>query len=243
MTARTLIPRKVLFGNPTRAMAKLSPDGRYLSYAAPVEGVLNIWVAPSDDLSAAKPITQERVRNVRFYEWAYTSRHILYMQDANGDENWHVLSTDVESGETRDLTPITGVNAQLSNVSHLFPEEVLIGLNDRNEQLHDLHRVNILTGERALVQENPGFAGMLADESFAVRLAFLPNLDGSLSVQQPNGSGGWREWATIPHEDSQTTSPYAFSTDGNTLYLADSRGRNTSALFAVDMQRDRKSVV
>ncbi len=243
MTARTLIPRKVLFGNPTRAMAKLSPDGRYLSYTAPVDGVMNIWVTPIDDLSAAKPITQERLRNVRFYQWAYTSRHILYLQDANGDENWHVLCADVESGETRDLTPIAGVNAQLGNVSHLSPEEILIGLNDRNEQLHDLHRVNILTGERTLVQENTGFVAMLADESYTVRLAFVPNMDGSISVQQPDGSGGWREWTTIPHEDSQTTEPYAFSTDGNTLYIADSRGRNTSALFAIDMQSGAQTLL
>lgn len=111
MTERTLIPRKLLFGNPTRALAKLSPDGRYVSYLAPLDGVLNLWIAPIDDLAAAKPITAERVRNIRFYEWAYTSRHLLYMQDANGDENWHVICADVESGAQRDLTPIEGVNA------------------------------------------------------------------------------------------------------------------------------------
>lgn len=243
MTGQSLIPRKVLFGNPTRALVKLSPDGRYLSYLAPLDGVLNIWVAPADDLSAAKPLTQERVRNIRMYEWAYTSHHVLYMQDANGDENWHVLAVDVENGETRDLTPIEGVNAFIDSLSHLRPSEALIAMNDRNPQLHDLYCVNLHSGERTLVQENIGFTMILTDKTFAVRLAVAPNPDGSLNIVQPDGQGGWQLWSSIPHEDTQTTMPYGFSTDGNTLYLADSRGRNTSALFALDMRSGAQTLL
>jgi dipeptidyl aminopeptidase/acylaminoacyl peptidase len=243
MTQRTLIPRKLLFGNPTRAMARLSPDGRYLSYLAPLEGVLNLWVAPSDDPNAAKPITQERVRNIRFYEWAYTSRHLLYMQDANGDENWHVICVDVESGDMRDLTPLEGVNAYISALSHLLPEEVLISINNRVPQLHDLYRVNLLTGERTLILENPGFADLVTDKHFAVRLAIAPQADGSFDVLQPDERGSWSLWTRIPHEDSATTQPYGFSADGNTLYLADSRGRNTSALFAIDMRNNVQMLI
>lgn len=235
MSDRTLIPRKILFGNPTRALAKLSPDGRYLSYLAPLDGVMNVWVAPTDDLESAKPITQERIRNVRFYEWAYTSRHILYLQDANGDENWHVICADVESGAARDLTPLEGVNAQLNAISRLFPEEALIGLNDRNAQLHDLYRVNLLTGERTLLQRNDGFAYFITDDHYNVRLAVAPNIDGSMNVLQPDAQGSWQMWMHIPYEDTLTTQPYGFSADGNTLYMADSRGRNTSALFALEM--------
>jgi len=243
MTSYPLIPRKVLFGNPTRALAKLSPDGRYLSYLAPLDGVLNIWVAPADAPNDAKPITQERARNIRMYEWAYTSRHVLYMQDANGDENWHVLCVDVESGEARDLTPIEGVNAYIEALSHLRPSEVLIAMNDRNPQLHDLHCVNLHSGERTLVQENIGFAMMLTDKTFAVRLALAPKPDGSFDIVQPDGQGSWQLWSHIPHEDAQTTMPYGFSTDGNTLYLADSRGRNTSALFALEMQSGAQTLL
>ncbi|MDW8300677.1 MAG: S9 family peptidase [Anaerolineae bacterium] len=243
MTGRTLIPRKLLFGNPTRAMAHLSPDGRYLSYLAPLDGVLNLWVAPTDDPSAAKPITQERVRNIRFYEWAYTSRHVLYMQDANGDENWHVICVDVESGESRDLTPIQGVNAYINALSHFMPEEVLISINDRVPQLHDLYRVNLLTGERTLVLENTGFADIVTDKQFKVRLVQAPQPDGSFDVLQPDGQGGWQVWTRIPHEDTVTTQLYGFSADGNTLYLADSRGRDTSALFAVDMHSKAQTLI
>ena len=85
-----MIPRSVLFGNPQRAMARISPDGKWLSYLAPVDGVLNVWVGPVDDLAAAKPVTNDKIRGIRGYFWAYTSKHILYMQDKGGDENWHV---------------------------------------------------------------------------------------------------------------------------------------------------------
>jgi hypothetical protein len=43
-----LIPRAHLFGNPTRAAARISPDGTMLSWLAPVDGVLNVFVAPTD---------------------------------------------------------------------------------------------------------------------------------------------------------------------------------------------------
>src|ERR1043166_1398177 len=136
-----LIPRKVLFGNPDRASARSSPDGKQLSFLAPVDGVLNVWVAPIDKPDDAKPVTQDKKRGIRSYNWAFTSQHLLYIQDKGGDENWHVYGVDLKSGETKDLTPIKGVNARIEGVSAKFPEEILIGLNDRDPKLHDVHRV------------------------------------------------------------------------------------------------------
>ena len=106
-----LIPREVLFGNPDRASPRLSPDGASISYLAPVDGVLNIWVGPEADPAAARPVTDDRERGIRIYFWAYTSRHVLYLQDKGGDEDWHVYSVDLTSGQTNDLTPLEGVNA------------------------------------------------------------------------------------------------------------------------------------
>ena len=109
-----LIPREVLFGNPRRAQARLSHDGKWISFQAPVNGVLNIWVAPADDLSKAKAVTEEKVRPIPSHDWAYDNKHILYIQDKNGDENFHLYATDVVTGETKDLTPIDGVRAEIA---------------------------------------------------------------------------------------------------------------------------------
>src|ERR1017187_4541862 len=117
-----LIPRKVLFGNPDKANARISPDGKQLSFLAPVDGVLNVWVGPIDKPDDAKPVTQDKKRGIRSYSWAFTSQHLLYIQDQGGDENWHIYRVDLKSGETKDLTPIKGVNAQIEGVSTKFPE-------------------------------------------------------------------------------------------------------------------------
>jgi dipeptidyl aminopeptidase/acylaminoacyl peptidase len=82
-----LIPRAVLFGNPDKANPQISPDGSRISFLADVEGVMNLWVAPADDPAAARPVTGDRGRGIQNYFWAFDNRHLLYLQDRNGDEN------------------------------------------------------------------------------------------------------------------------------------------------------------
>ena len=168
---KTLIPRDVLFGNPDRAAVRLSPDGKQLAYIAPLDGVMNIWVAPAADPNAAKAITHDKGRGIRSYFWAFTNQHILYLQDKDGDENWRIYSLDPRSGEAKDLTPAKGVQARIQEVSEKHPAEILIALNDRNPQLHDIYRVNIETGDKKLVMENEGYVGYLTDDDYAVRFA------------------------------------------------------------------------
>ena len=55
-----LIPRDVLFGNPQRAQARLSPDGKWLSFQAPVDGVMNIWVGRSTTSPRRNPSPKRR---------------------------------------------------------------------------------------------------------------------------------------------------------------------------------------
>lgn len=240
-----LIPRDQLFGNPDKAAARISPDGGKLSYLAPVDGVLNVWVGPADEPSAAKPVTQDKDRGIRSYFWAYTSNHILYIQDKDGDEDWHVYSVDLTSGETKDLTPLEKVNAQIEGVSHTFPEEILIGLNDRNKQLHDIYRVNISTGERELIQENPGFVGFMSDDDYRVRFAMSYGPDG-MTIFEPDSENKdmpWKEFQKVGMQDTMTTSPAGFDKTGTKLYLIDSRERNTGALTVIDLESGDQKVI
>ena len=239
-----LIPRKVLFGNPQKASARISPNGKWLSYLAPVEGILNVWVCPLGDLAAAKPVTHDKLRNIRGHRWAYTGQHILYTQDKEGDENWHVYATNVETGETKDLTPLENVHATIQDISQRQPKEILVGLNDRVPQLHDIYRVNIETGQREMIQENDGMVGYVTDEDFKVRFAiqFTPDANQVVLEAQPaagkigpKGITDWKEFLRTGPEDAMTTSPVGFDKSGQTLYLLDSRKRDTTALFAVDL--------
>jgi hypothetical protein len=104
----TLIPRRVLFGNPERTMVQLSHDGKHLSFLAPVNGVQNVWVAPVDNLSEARAITSATERGIPFAMWLYSNEHILYVQDRAGDENWRLYSVNIATLEERDLTPLEG---------------------------------------------------------------------------------------------------------------------------------------
>jgi dipeptidyl aminopeptidase/acylaminoacyl peptidase len=241
-----LIPRDVLFGNPERAMARLSPDGKYLSFMAPVDGVLNVWVGPADDMKQAKPVTKEKVRPVPGYSWAYDSKHILYSQDTNGNENFHLFATNVDTAETKDLTPIDGVRAELQEVSQKFPNEILVGLNDRNKELHDIWRVNIDTGEKKLVEQNPGVAGYVTDDGFNVRIAQNYTPTGGQVWLLPEGEGDakkWKEFQEFGPEDSMTSGPAGFDKTGRKLYFQDSRERNTAGLFEMNLDDGKVTLV
>lgn len=238
-----LIPRDLLFGNPDRAGTKISPDGKYLSFLAPVKGVLNVWVGPTDRPDAAKPVTKDTKRGIRTYFWTYTNKHILYAQDAEGDENWHIYRVDLTSGDIKNLTPLKKVAARIQGVSYRFPGEILIALNDRDARYHDVYRLNLESGKRALVQQNEGFLGFITDDDYKIRFATKFTPDGGNSIQQPDGKGGWTEFLKIPMEDSLTTNVVAFTKTGKAAYVIDSRGRNTGAFTVMDLKTGKQTVL
>ena len=239
-----LIPRKTLFGNPDRADVRISHDGTRISYLAPVDGVLNVWVAPVDAIQEARPVTQDTDRGIWFYVWTYNPDRILYIQDSEGDENWHVYAVDVETQETRDLTPFEGVHAMILPMSRRFPNEALVGLNVRDPRYHDIHRVDILTGEMSLVLENDiGAFGLLTDDDFRVRLATVTSEGGGMSTLERSDSGEWLPFMEIDLEDGMTTYPLGMDISGRTLYMADSRGRNTSALARFDFDNRKRTIL
>lgn len=238
-----LISRDVLFGNPDRAAVRLSPDGRQLSFVAPVDGVLNVWVGPADDFSAAKPVTNDKHRGIRAYFWAYTNRHIVYLQDKDGDENWRVYSKELQTGATKDLTPMSGVQARIQDVSEKLPTEMLISLNDRDPQHHDVYRVNIETGERALVLKNDEFLGFTTDDDYRIRLGTKVTDNGGTELFERTPDGAWKPFAKIGPDDALTTRPAGFDKTNQVLYMLDSRDRDTTALVAFDLKAGSQKVV
>ena len=230
-----LIPRKLLFGNPDRASAQISPDGAQISWLAPVDGVLNVWVAPADNPASARPVTRDTGRGIRFYGWAYSGAQIIYLQDAGGDENWHLYAVHLESDSILDLTPLEGIHAQIQEVSPKQPGHILAALNDRDSQFHDIYRIDLATGERSLVMQNDGFAGFVTDADFKVRFAVRMTADGGAEYLERDDNGGWQPFIAVGQEDSLTTGPVGFDRSGETLFLTDSRGRDTAALQSVHL--------
>jgi dipeptidyl aminopeptidase/acylaminoacyl peptidase len=190
-----LIPLPVLFGNPERVSPGISPDGTQLAWIAPHEGVLNVWLAPVSmqtgvDLAAARVITDDTDRGIRQFGWAHDGRHLLYIQDTGGDENFRLHDVDVQTMERRDLTPFEGVRTQLIAMERKLPNEILIGLNRDNPQLHDVYRLDLETGKLTKELENPGFVGWVADPELVVRAAMAPQPDGGFQLLVRDGAEG-----------------------------------------------------
>ena len=242
-----LIPRSVLFGNPERTSPQISPDGSTLAWIAPRffagrdDGVLNLWVAPVDgesgvDWASARPVTEDTDRGIRMYAWARDGRHLLYIQDVGGDENWRLYDVDTDSLARRDLTPFEGIHATIIGTSKRRPSEVLVGINADNPQLHDVYRLNLDSGSLVKEITNPGYAGWLADEDLVVRCALAPAPDGSFNVLVRDSSEEpFRHLLTIPAEDATSTDVVSFSGDGRSLFMISAAGSDTSRLTRVDL--------
>jgi dipeptidyl aminopeptidase/acylaminoacyl peptidase len=256
-----LIPRQVLFGNPDKASLKISPNHQMISFLAPVNDVLNVWVAPLDKPEDAVAVTKDTLRGIRTYFWAYNNEQVIYLQDVGGDENWQVHAVNVSTKEDKNLTPfeeITGPDgkpvtmpngkilrprAQIQEVSYKFPNEILIGLNTRNPQFFDIYHLNINTGDLKMIQQNNRFLGFQTDDDYNIRYAFENTPDGGNEIFVPDGKGGWKTFDKIPMEDALTTWPIGFDKTGKILYMIDSRGRNTAALTSVNLETGNKKVI
>src|SRR6266571_3493873 len=143
-----LIPGRVLFGNPERVSPRISPNGTSLAWIAPRGGVLNVWTAPVGadgvDWDSARVVTGDTDRGIRVFAWAHDGRHLLYLQDTGGDENWRLYDVDMETMARRDLTPFDGIQARIIATRKSHRDEVLVGINRDNPQLHDVSASDVV---------------------------------------------------------------------------------------------------
>jgi dipeptidyl aminopeptidase/acylaminoacyl peptidase len=234
----------VLFGNPERVSARISPDGSRLAWIAPDRGVLNVWVAPVDALEDARVVTDDRERGIRAFFWAHDGRHLLYIQDKGGDENWRLYGVDLTDGGTRDLTPFEDVQVQVLKVDKNVPDQLLIALNKDNPQLHDVYRLDLPTGELTKVAENPGVVDWVVDREFRVRGAVQPLPDGGSQVLVRDGEQDeWRVILQVSAEDALTTGPVTFDEKGSRLLAISSAGVNAGRLVWIDVDSGAVEVV
>ncbi|MFO1426012.1 MAG: S9 family peptidase [Steroidobacteraceae bacterium] len=200
-------------------------------------------MAPLGDLAAAKPVTADRRRGIRQHLWSHTGRDVLYLQDEGGDENWHVHAVDVESGADRDLTPIKGVAAQLVGVSWRKPGAVLVALNDRVPEWHDLYEIDIRSGARRPLEKNvQEFAGYAEDLDLRPRIAVKSSAEGG-DLYRRTAKGGWEKFLSYGMQDSLTTAPLAVEGNGRSALLLSSVGRDKAALVRLELASGAQTVI
>jgi dipeptidyl aminopeptidase/acylaminoacyl peptidase len=239
-----LIERASFVGAPAKANAKISPDGRWLSWLAPNAGVLNIWVAPVGALDKARPLTAGKPRPILSYFWAPDSSMILYATDNGGDENYQLYSVDPSNAARRTLTSFAKTRVGVLAVSRTITDRVLISANSRNPKYFDVLELNLKSGALKPVFQNDAYLGFLADDMLTLRLALRLRPGGAVDIFRFNDDGvEAKPFESIPAEDFFTTSPLDYTTDGKTLYWFNSRGRDTAALIAEDVATGKRTVL
>jgi len=239
-----LIPRDLLIGNPEKASPRISPDGRLMAYRAPVNEVMNVWVktiGQEDD----KPVTKDDNRGIRRYFWAEDSKHIMYLQDVGGDENWRLYDVSLKDDEIRDLTPYEKVQVQIVDRSKHYPNDLIIAMNKDNPELHDVYHMDLTTGELELVAKNPGnIVGWVTDYDMKVRAAQAANAEGGFDLLIRDSEGDdFRQLLSWGPDDALNSGPISFTKDGKSLILIDSRDANTSRLVILNIESGEKEVV
>jgi dipeptidyl aminopeptidase/acylaminoacyl peptidase len=238
-----LIPREMIFGNPTYSSVQISDDGSMISYLAPVNGVMNIWVAPSDDIAAAKPITSDTGRGIRGYGWLSGMNRLIYIQDKGGDENFLLYGVDPMTGEETNYTPFENTRVQFIASDEDIPGKQIIGINNRDPRWHDVYELDAETGELTLLYENTeNFGGFTFDNDLQLRFGQKSTSEGG-SEYYKRTEDGWELFMEVPPEDLYTTALSGFSEDNSTLYTLESTDRDTGALFALNMDTGEKTLI
>ncbi|MFG6095356.1 S9 family peptidase [Leptothoe sp. ISB3NOV94-8A] len=242
MSLPPLIPRATLFGNPQRTSPRLSPDGKYLAYIAPdANNVLQVWLQePGGD---DRQLTQDKKRGIRSYFWTYQENQLIYLQDADGDENFHLYLVDVTTSMVRDLTPFQGVKANPIELDPDFPDRALVSLNLKDRQKFDVYSINLTTGAVEFDTDNPGnIVSWTADHQFQIRAATAATPDGgSELLYRATADDAWeslRRWG--PDDEGGAV---GFSKDGNTLYVVGTHDANAQRFIALDLAARTETVI
>lgn len=235
----TLIPRAVLFGCPSKTLARISPNGNYISYLAPLNSAtstLNIWIR-SIDKNDDRAITNVTDRSIQSYFWAPNGNQILYVRDTKGDENWQLYGITVPNGKVTCYTPFEKVQTKIIACNKFYPDTLLIGLNKDNPQVHDVYKLDLVTGNLELIEKNPGtISDWVADKDLVVRGATMPTENGGTTLLvRKDPTSAWQTARTWDHEDYTLSGPLDFSYDGKSLYLFDSKDADTSRLVKMDL--------
>ncbi|MGW9347625.1 Dipeptidyl aminopeptidase/acylaminoacyl peptidase [Nocardiopsis flavescens] len=241
------------FSPPTRSRAVLSPDGTRVAYLAPWRGRLNVflrevdsdWAAPDDaEGSGARRVTSQTRRNIDLFFWSVDGRHLLFQQDDDGDENWHLYRADPDRpGEPAvDLTPYEGVRLLGTQLPADRPGTAFVQLNKRRPDLIDLFELDLETGRLTTAAENPGDVLTWLHASGRL-LAFTLEEDGE-HVLSEWAHGGLRTIARFSGSDFPFgLTPAVPTPDGNGLWIGSPRGSDRTRLVRVDLETGEEAGV
>jgi dipeptidyl aminopeptidase/acylaminoacyl peptidase len=238
-----ILDRELFFGNPQIAGGKLSPDGKWISFMKPLNGIMNVWVKAFDQpFDEARPLT-DSARPMYGYSWTEDGRYILYAKDKDGDENINVFAVDPNASplpgsqvpESRNLTPFEDVTAQIMHVSQSNPDRMWVSLNDRDKAWHDLYRLDVASGELVLVYENKDrITGYEFDWDDNLRLLSQTDEQGNTVLLRKDATGMTRIYETSVTESAAIA---GWDADNQHIYLVTNKGDlDLSTLYKMNVE-------
>jgi dipeptidyl aminopeptidase/acylaminoacyl peptidase len=237
-----IIDREIFFGDPEISYAQISPDGKFMTFLKPFKNVKNLWIKKrSEPFDKAKLLTADTTRPIYpIYYWSRDSKYVLYVQDKGGNENFHLYAVDPAAPgspapPSRDLTPMEKVRAMIIDVSKKTPDEIIVGLNDRDPRLHDVYRINLTTGNRTLVRKNQeNIHVWKTDLEGKLRLGIRQTSDGGTEILKLQGDSLIAVFSVNAEEFAY---PIRFASDGNGFYLVTDKGDlDKSQLMLFDLK-------
>lgn len=247
--APDLIDVEALFADPRFAVPSLSPDGNRLAYAAPHLGRLNIWVRDIDqDHADAVPVTHDTRRGITQYHWTDDPRWLLYLQDTDGNEDWHLHRVDLDHPEAPavDLTPMDP-GSRVVGIEPLesHPGSALVWMNRRPMYL-DAFRVDIATGETTVHFElsEPGDT-VLLDRSGRPAFRSCSAEDGTVEISAVDAAtGGSRPLLRVGGAEHPVgVYPQLVTPDGTGLLIGTFGDGDDLRLVRVDRETGEQTVV
>ncbi|MCS6874149.1 MAG: S9 family peptidase [Pyrinomonadaceae bacterium] len=246
-----LIDREIFFGNPEIVGAQISPDGKYVSFIKPYNGVRNIWVKEKDEpFDKARVITSETKRPITSYFWSLDSKYILFVKDNDGDENFNVYAVNpAEAAEgkipvARNLTKAEKARAIIIHLPKSERDAIYVALNDRDPAWHDLYKIKISTGDKTLISENKNrITGWLFDNNDRLRMALRNTEKGDTEILAIQTDGSLKKIYSCNVFES--CSALAFHKDNKRLYVITNRGDdvNLARLSLLDLETGKEELV
>lgn len=228
------IPLEDFFRNSERTGYQLSPDARHISYLAPWNDRLNLFVRPIDrpDTEAVR-LTAETERSLAGYMWADNER-LIFSKDTAGDENYQLYGVRLDGSDLRAYTAFEGVRSGIIDDLEEQPDFILICMNRRNPEVFDPYRLNLTTGELTLLAENPGnYQGWMTDHDGKLRAA-VAIVDGvnTQLLYRDTEEEPFRPVLTTNFKD--VVSFMEFTPDNREVYAATNLGRDKTVLVRMN---------